>query len=67
MRTTLDLPEDLVTEAMQVTSTSTKTAVIIRALEELIQKEKLQALKSFKGKIDLEIDLETLRNRQQTN
>lgn len=67
MRTTLDLPEDLVAEAMQVTSTSTKTAVIIRALEELIQKEKLQALKSYKGKIDLEMDLETLRNRQQTN
>lgn len=67
MRTTLDLPEDLIAEAMQVTSTRTKTAVIIRALEELIQKEKLQALKSFKGKIDLEIDIETLRNRQQTN
>ena len=67
MRTTLDLPEDLVAEAMQVTSTSTKTAVIIRALEELIQKEKLQALKSYKGKIDLDMDLETLPNRQQTN
>lgn len=64
MRTTLDLPEELLTEAMKMTNTSTKTAVIIKALEELVQKEKLQALRSFKGKVELEMDLDHLRNRQ---
>ena len=67
MRTTLDLPEELLTEAMQITNTSTKTAVIIRALEELVQKEKLQELRAFKGKVDLEMDLDHLRNRQHTS
>jgi hypothetical protein len=41
MRTTLDLPEDLLIEAMKVTEIKTKTKVIITALEELIRKSKI--------------------------
>ena len=64
MRTTLDLPEDLLNEAMRTTSIQTKTKVIITALEELIRKSKISELKTFKGKIDLNIDLNTIRGRQ---
>ena len=64
MRTTLDLPEDLLNEAMRATNTQTKTKVIITALEELIRKSKISELKTFKGKIDLDIDLNTIRGRQ---
>ncbi|MBL7204932.1 MAG: type II toxin-antitoxin system VapB family antitoxin [Desulfobacteraceae bacterium] len=64
MRTTLDLPEDLLNEAMRATSTRTKTKVIITALEELIRKSKISELKTFKGKIDLDIDLNTIRGRK---
>lgn len=64
MRTTLDLPEDLLNEAMRATNTQTKTKVIITALEELIRKSKISELKTFKGKIDLDIDLNTIRSRQ---
>ena len=53
MRTTLDLPENLLNEAMKVTHINTKTAVIIRALEELVRKSKISDLKKYKGKIDL--------------
>ena len=63
MRTTLDLPEDLLNEAMRATRTHTKTKVIITALEELIRKSKISELKTFKGKIDLDIDLNTIRGR----
>ena len=63
MRTTLDLPEQLIQEAMQVAQAKTKTQVIILALEELVQKSKISDLKTFKGKIDLEMDLDTLRGR----
>ena len=38
MRTTLDLPEDLIQEAMQVANVKTKTKVIVMALEEMVQK-----------------------------
>ncbi len=63
MRTTLDLPENLLNEAMKVTHINTKTAVIIRALEELVRKSKISDLKKYKGKIDLDIDLNEIRDR----
>ncbi|MFZ1983770.1 MAG: type II toxin-antitoxin system VapB family antitoxin [Desulfatitalea sp.] len=63
MRTTLDLPEDLLTEAMKVAHINTKTKVIITALEDLIRKSKISELKQFKGKIDLGIDLNRVRGR----
>jgi len=63
MRTTLDLPENLLNEAMKVTHTDTKTAVIVKALEELVRKSKISALKKYKGKIDLDVDLNEIRDR----
>lgn len=63
MRTTLDLSAPLLEEAMALTKIRTKTEVITRALENLIQKEKVQQLKNYYGKIDLDIDLGTLRKR----
>jgi len=64
MRTTLDLPENLLNEAMRVTHTETKTAVIVLALEELIRKSKISDLKKSKGKIELDINLDEIRVRQ---
>ena len=64
MRTTIDIPEDLINEAMSLTKSSTKTELIKKALSNIIQKNKIRTLKSFKGKIDLEINLDTLRNRK---
>lgn len=64
MRTTLDLPEKLMQEAMKVTHIKTKTKVITTALEELIRKNRIAGLKKFKGKVDLDIDLNKLRNRE---
>jgi len=63
MRTTLDLPEDLLQEAMQATHIKTKTKVIKVALEELVRKSKISKLKNFKGTVDLDIDLNKLRDR----
>ncbi|PID40964.1 MAG: hypothetical protein CR984_00485 [Proteobacteria bacterium] len=63
MRTTLDLPEELLSEAMKVTRIKTKTKVIIVALEDLIRKKKIAELKAFKGKVDLPIDINSLRGR----
>jgi len=63
MRTTLDLPENLLNEAMKVTHTSTKTGVIVKALEELVRKSKIYDIKKYKGKINLDIDLNKIRDR----
>ncbi len=64
MRTTLDLPEKLLHEAMETANIRTKTSVIITALEELIQKHRISGLKKFKGKVDLGIDMNKLRDRK---
>lgn len=64
MRTTLDIPEALLTEAMKATQINTKTKVIITALEDLIKKSKISGLKKFKGKVDLDIDMNALRGRR---
>jgi hypothetical protein len=63
MRTTLDIPENLINEAMMLTKISTKTDLIKTALENLIQKEKIKDLKKYFGKIDLDMDMNLLRQR----
>ncbi len=63
MRTTLDLPEALMDEAMTLTQAKTKTDVIKLALQNLIQREKTKGLKDFFGKVDLDVDLDALRSR----
>jgi hypothetical protein len=40
-----------------------KTKVIITALEDLIRKSKISGLKEFKGKVDLNIDMNAVRGR----
>ena len=63
MRTTLDLPESLINEAMALTHINTKTDLIKTALQNLIQKEKIKDLKQYFGKINLDIDLDAMRRR----
>lgn len=63
MRTTIDLPALLVEEAMKVSHQTTKTAVIIAALEDFVRKSKIQSLKKYKGKVQLDLNLDTLRKR----
>ena len=64
MRTTLDLPGTLINEALKVSHQKTKTAVIIAALEEFLRKNRIQGLKRFRGKVDVDVDLDVLRGRK---
>jgi hypothetical protein len=64
MRTTLDLPAPLITEAMKLSHQKTKTAVIISALEDFVRKTRISGLKKYKGKVDLDIDLNAIRKRR---
>ena len=64
MRTTLDLPGPLIAEAMKVSHHRTKTAVIVTALEDYVRKNRIQGLRRFRGKVDLDVDLHVLRKRK---
>ncbi len=63
MRTTLDLPEELLHQAMALSHIKTKTQVIKLALKEFIRKSEISDLKKFKGKVNLDIDLDIIRDR----
>lgn len=64
MRTTLDLPKNLMDNAMKITKEKTKTGLIIKALQNIIQKNKIQKLKKYQGKVNLPINLDKLRERK---
>jgi len=64
MRTTLDIPESLLHEAMEISGATTKSQVIKQALEEMIQVKKRKRLLAYKGKLNLDIDLDILRDRR---
>lgn len=63
MRTTLDIPEKLMEEAMELTGAKTKSQLIREALEAQIAGIKRKRLLTMKGTLDLDIDLDTLRRR----
>jgi len=63
MRTTLDLPKDLIDQAMNITHAKTKTELIKMALENIINQEKRNKLLKYHGKINIDIDLNALRKR----
>ena len=63
MRTTLDLPEALVDEAKAMLGYKSKTDTIVFALEELIRRRKVKALKEMFGTIRVEVDIPKSRRR----
>ena len=63
MRTTLDLPEELVEEARRLLGFKSKTDTVVVSLRELIRRRRIDELKELAGKIDLKIDLPESRRR----
>jgi|JI9StandDraft_2_1071091.scaffolds.fasta_scaffold645900_2 Arc/MetJ family transcription regulator len=64
MKTTIDLPEALIEEAMRITGSKSKIDTIKKALNDLIEREKRLKLLNFKGQIDLNLDIDSLRDRR---
>jgi metal-responsive CopG/Arc/MetJ family transcriptional regulator len=63
MRTTLDIPKELIDEAMEATGAKTKSQLIRDALRAQINQVKRKRLIALRGTIDLDIDLDSLRDR----
>ncbi|MBI3074047.1 MAG: type II toxin-antitoxin system VapB family antitoxin [Deltaproteobacteria bacterium] len=63
MRTTLDLPADLMKEAQEILGYKSKTDVVIYSIREVIRRKKMEKLKALAGKIDLKIDIAASRRR----
>lgn len=61
MRTTMDLPSDLLEEARRACGAKTKTRAVILSLQKLIDAKKIEKLRALRGKLDLNVDLKRLR------
>jgi len=64
MRTTLDIPKELMDEAMKATGAKTKSELIKDALQAEIDRVKRKRLITKKGTVDLDIDLDRIRDRK---
>lgn len=63
MRTTLDIPAELLEEAQSLLGFKSKTDAVIVSLQELIRRKRIEELKSMAGAIKLEIDIPKARRR----
>ncbi len=66
MRTTVDLPEDLLEEARRATDSKTMRETIILGLEELVKKDLREQLRQLAGKIQIDFDPRISRGRGRT-
>jgi Arc/MetJ family transcription regulator len=64
MRTTLDIPEDLMDEARSILGFKSKTDVVVVALRELIRRKRIEELKGLAGKLELKVDMARSRRRK---
>ena len=63
MRTTLEIPDNLMKEAQRVSQAKTKTMVVVLGLQELINRSRLRQLSALEGKLRLEVDVRKSRKR----
>ncbi len=64
MRTTLNLDDDLVRAVMKSSGITSKTEVIHKALSEYLVKLNREAIKEAWGKLDFDLDVRALRDRE---
>ena len=63
MRTTIDIPDDLLAQALQASHAKTKTMAIVMGLQELINRRKLDQLRALRGRVELKTDVRAVRRR----
>ncbi len=64
MRTTLNIEDEAIVEAMKMAPGKTKTQVINEALREFARRRKLRGLLKFQGKMRWKGNLDELRDRE---
>lgn len=64
MRTTLDIPDKLLHEALRASHAKTKTMVVVLGLQELINRHKLDQLRALRGQVEIMVDLQKTRDRR---
>ncbi len=64
MRTTLNIPEELIEEARQILGFRSKTDTVILSLRELVRSRRVEELREMFGTIQLDVDIPLSRRRR---
>jgi len=62
MKTTLNIPEDLIKKAMSLAKHRTKTETIIVALQEYVRKKMIEKIMKYQGKLQFDETWEKSRH-----
>lgn len=62
MRTTVDLPIELLDELQRITSAPTKREALIIAMEDYLRRQRLKRIAASAGTVDIDLDVGELRN-----
>ncbi|HEX5136646.1 MAG TPA: type II toxin-antitoxin system VapB family antitoxin [Planctomycetota bacterium] len=63
MRTTLDIPDELLEEARKALGFQSKTDTVIQSLRELLRRRRIDELKQMLGHVRLDVDTARSRRR----
>lgn len=63
MRTTLDLPAELLDEAQRLLGFKSKTDTVILSLRELVRRKRIDELRELLGSVTLDVDVAKSRRR----
>ncbi len=61
MRTTLIIPDGLMKDLIKETGEKNKSVLVRRSLEEMLNRVRRDSLRRLRGKLRMDIDLESLR------
>ena len=63
MRTTIDIPSDLLAQAMRAAGVKTKTSAIILGLKELLHHRDIANIRRLRGQVAMTVDTAASRRR----
>jgi Arc/MetJ family transcription regulator len=67
MRTTLDLPEDLMEEAREMLGFKSKTDTVVHALRELVRRHRVDELRHLLGKDTIRVGVDLAASRRRSS
>jgi hypothetical protein len=63
MRTTVDIPDQLLRDVQEMTGAATRRDALIQALEDYIRRQRIQRVIDVAGTLEFDVDIRELRNR----
>jgi len=61
MRTTINVSDDVLADILKLVNAKTKTEAINRALTDYVRIQRLEKLRGLRGKLNIDLDVEQLR------